>query len=435
MRFILGYIFLFLFIYNVPFRSVPLGTGKLISLISLLFIFIKRYSNNKYHINRNILYFLQLLVIMFSYSLLISLVYNTLDFAIPKRYIEHVLEYFIGGIVIFYTFKTGQISCFSDFLLKIVNIQTVQACIIILMMVSGTFREVISGVMRTELFKNVNGQRGFGLAGDVFYGLSVFQSLGLISIAVLLFNNNKRLKLPTLALKYILITVSVILSSRTGYLGLAISLVIIFYQTIKIKSFRFKTKNVKRAIWFLFGIVISSAASIAFILLIISDKLKKVLYVQILPWAFEMFINFHDKGNLETSSSNVLKSMYFPVSVKTFFFGDGKYFNPDGSYYMHTDAGYMRMMLYYGVIGSLFHYLFILLVVRKTYLKLESLKTDGSLNLRIFFISLALYFFAVHIKGDLLIAGNMSLKFIYLLFLYSLFQQRIEGKLKCIKKY
>ena len=71
-----------------------------------------------------------------------------------------------------------------------------------------------------------------------------------------------------------------------------------------------------------------------------------------------MFFNFFENGSIGTSSSEVLQTMYFQVSEKTFFLGDGYWINPNGfGYYMGTDAGYMRHILYYGLFPSLFLYL------------------------------------------------------------------------------
>ena len=59
----------------------------------------------------------------------------------------------------------------------------------------------------------------------------------------------------------------------------------------------------------------------------------------------------------------------------TLIFGDGKYLNGDGSYYMHTDAGYMRGMLYFGVIGLVFLYgVYILLCLWGIYCSSEVYK-------------------------------------------------------------
>ncbi|EPH6686837.1 hypothetical protein ACSYPI_004774, partial [Escherichia coli] len=71
-------------------------------------------------------------------------------------------------------------------------------------------------------------------------------------------------------------------------------------------------------------------------------------------YTFEFISNYSQTGKIETESSNILKDMYFPISSHTFFWGDGYWLDPNGNgYYMHTDAGYMRSILYGGFINIL----------------------------------------------------------------------------------
>ncbi len=89
-----------------------------------------------------------------------------------------------------------------------------------------------------------------------------------------------------------------------------------------------------------------------------------------LSWAITPFINFITTGEMNNYSANhLMYDMYFMPSSLTFLFGDGRYM-ADGSYYMHTDAGFMRLMLYSGVISQMFLYggiLFLLYAVYKNY--------------------------------------------------------------------
>lgn len=76
-----------------------------------------------------------------------------------------------------------------------------------------------------------------------------------------------------------------------------------------------------------------------------------------------------------SSGDKLAYDMYFMPDFDTLIFGDGKYLNGDGSYYMHTDAGYMRGMLYFGVIGLVFLYgVYILLCLWGIYCSSEVYK-------------------------------------------------------------
>ena len=60
--------------------------------------------------------------------------------------------------------------------------------------------------------------------------------------------------------------------------------------------------------------------------------------------------------NFGGSTNRLVYGMYFVPEVNTLLWGDGYYTNTDGTYYMHTDVGIMRSVLYYGIIGSIIGY-------------------------------------------------------------------------------
>lgn len=74
-------------------------------------------------------------------------------------------------------------------------------------------------------------------------------------------------------------------------------------------------------------------------------------------WAFDLFVTFIETGKLQTESSNVLlQQMLFVPESQTLLFGDGMY-TTDTGYYMGTDAGIMRALLFGGIGFALFRYL------------------------------------------------------------------------------
>lgn len=75
-------------------------------------------------------------------------------------------------------------------------------------------------------------------------------------------------------------------------------------------------------------------------------------------WAFEPFVNYFDGNDFSTSSSNHLKTMYFMPSFKTILFGDGLYMDPiTKTYYMQTDVGLIRPVLFWGIIPTTLAYI------------------------------------------------------------------------------
>ena len=109
-------------------------------------------------------------------------------------------------------------------------------------------------------------------------------------------------------------------------------------------------------------------------------------------WAFELFINYFSSDNLETSSTNELADMWvLPQHITTWIFGDGLFFNSDGSYYMHTDVGYLRIIYCIGIIGLG------VLIINQLYLMYSLDKLCR--QLRPLILTLGIYVLILNIKG------------------------------------
>ncbi|MCM1439639.1 MAG: hypothetical protein NC131_10655 [Roseburia sp.] len=72
-------------------------------------------------------------------------------------------------------------------------------------------------------------------------------------------------------------------------------------------------------------------------------------------WMSNPVINFFKYGSFKSASFNSLKQMVFMPKWETILFGDG-YFTLNGLYYMETDSGIMRNILFWGIIGMIISY-------------------------------------------------------------------------------
>jgi hypothetical protein len=141
---------------------------------------------------------------------------------------------------------------------------------------------------------------------------------------------------------YIIQVIAGLLTARTIIVGFGISL---FYLLIAPKEYR------KRK-WFAIGLIASSAAIISLALIIFfQDFIEK--YMGTIQWTFRLVISIMDGGKTRVGSLDILfgRMYFFPESVRTLLIGDGLIVNNDGSFYMHTDAGYMRYLLFFGMLG------------------------------------------------------------------------------------
>ena len=90
-----------------------------------------------------------------------------------------------------------------------------------------------------------------------------------------------------------------------------------------------------------------------------------------------MFENYFVTGSVGTSSSDKMLEMYiFPTNMYSWLLGDGIISNADGSYYMYTDVGFIRLIFYWGLIATILFYLYRLYIVNSilVYLKNKPLQ-------------------------------------------------------------
>lgn len=84
----------------------------------------------------------------------------------------------------------------------------------------------------------------------------------------------------------------------------------------------------------------------------LADFDKRFFYL--ITWVSDPVVSFvesYNYGQISFGSSGdiLLENMWFMPDAMTFILGDGYYVNSDGSYYMHTDAGILRHVLFGGM--------------------------------------------------------------------------------------
>jgi hypothetical protein len=301
----------------------------------------------------------------------------------------------------------------------IVIITALQSLIVLIMFVSPQVRDIIfQNIFRPDtatsletLFLRDGGFRGLGLAASVTFDLAILLSIGMMLSSYMIFV--KRSAILFYSFAWLINFVAVMMAGRSGLFGVAFSLLILIY------AFK-NTDALKRAVYFLFGIFLILGIGLICLLAINPKDVMAVFNDKVIAFAFEMFINYSETGQFETHSSNVLKTMYFPISLKTFIVGDGYFMHPHipGSYYMHTDAGYMRHVLFYGIFPSLILYCsyafgFLAMVLKTWHNK--------------FFAGVVLliggYFFLAQYKGEFFLT-TMITKLFFVLFVYVMNSKR-----------
>lgn len=406
---------LFFFIYNPPLSFLPMNSGIIIGGCFFIYFLLDGLKSlvflKQIYVNKHLLNIIGILCLIILYSLLNVVVNDTFDFQVIKSYLSFILFYIPGAFGIIQILK----KYFNNIeIIKIVIIVTViQSIIIILMLMVPGIKDFLFSLLRDgseRIEKNI-GSGGFRFLGFAFnptWDLAIVQSIGIMLISLLFKLDKKEINIKN-TLFFILLAISVFLSGRTGLLGVVFGILIIIIPS------NFKEVPFLKATQFIGKIIIVILPLFFFIKSFVPDKVLDIVETNVLPWAFEMFMN-DNGGKLETASSNELKGMYFMPNIKTAIVGDGLYVNPydNTRYYMDTDAGYMRHILFYGIIGCL---LMASLYVAIFYQMFKfSNGISSSKVVKLFVLFLFLYFFISHIKGDLFVGADQPLKILIVLY-------------------
>lgn len=392
---------LFMYIFSFPlFKNInQTGSNFVIGILLVLYfmcskkyrIIVLKTLKKKYVVR--IFIFLTTLTL---YSLTIPTFLETYDYSIMVSFISHYAIIIIGIFIFsFYEFK-NKITNIPYDLVKVFVIQGV------IQVISFSFPNVniFLNNFRTESAINLGqigfyeGTRGLALSGQAFFGLGV--GFGLVFILFFKAWYVISPKYPYLKFLYLIILIfGAISAARMSLVGLVIGIIYFFVEKIeKIKHiYLSKNKISSSLLGILFSIPIFSLVITIVYQYIKNNKSILEIWNSFTNYAFELFEGFFESGNLSTTSTDILfNKMYFPIKDSwTFLIGDGIYTNIDGSYYMHTDAGYMRNILFFGIVG-----LILLFLYQMTFLIFTN-KENILLN-----FSILIYILIIHIKGEAL---------------------------------
>jgi len=402
-------LFTFLFVFGAPINNVPLNTSKIVLLIASTIFSLMVFTNflrGDFKLAPRPLYFSLLFsLFLVCYSAALALLKNTNDFSLTYNLFILTFENILGSYIFYRVFMKGRTS--SQFLDVFVWVGLVQSIIIIIMFINPTIREFIfhwfANEQIVEMSERYGGVRGFGIAGSVTYDFSVLLSIIMIFSSYQLCNSSKSQTFYIIA--WVLGFLSIMMTGRTGFLGVFISLFLILYFIRK-----------KQSLLGVNQLLVITIVAISACFVFLQNIWVQVVEV-IIPYAFEMFLSFFEGEGLRTNSTDLLFKMYFPVEQNTLLFGDAMWRSSTGGYYMHTDAGYMRHVLFYGVIGSAILYLLYIYVFVCNFSLCDK-------RWRFFILAIAMYFFIVHAKGDFLVGSSMNIKILFLLFSFLILQRK-----------
>lgn len=215
----------------------------------------------------------------------------------------------------------------NDLPKKLLNIFFLNA---IIALIIGSFPEYQYLVdffkISSEELIGYNPYRNAFLSGSGYFGIGAPYALATGFYLLYLSTYNKDTNYLHY-IKLIIIAVAGILAARTAILAVGISIAYIMIYK----------RNTKTII----GILL--------LIFILYSLLNLEFFSAYRDWLTEVF-NPKESSTVETLTTDFL---VIPQDSFTFIFGDGKYTNLDGSYYMNTDIGYMRHWYFGGILYML----------------------------------------------------------------------------------
>lgn len=328
----------YLIFYGIPLVYICLNIKYLKQLFNIT---IKSYLK----------YFLLFLVILIIMSLTIPVFQQTFDFSyfssrimtFPKELIRIV---FLIIIFLKYVSPEGDYKLFIKYYLLSCCLYVLFTCVLLVL---PDFKMFLY-----ELIKESEHSKVVALQADYVtrYGWSGFSgfehtlkctwgvALSLYLILDDVKGKNFRL--------YVICGILLLGNMFYGRSGMLVSLIMVLVFAMIILKKRTKV----------FTVLLVFAASGCLILIALAFFNTRV--AEWFEWAFALFINFFETGRFGTVSTDILlNKMIFLPEFKTIILGDGKYI-VDSLYYMNTDVGFMRPMLFGGILFLCVRYLVII---------------------------------------------------------------------------
>ena len=283
----------------------------------------------------------------------------------------------------------------------------IQSILILLSLISESFYNL------TEPFRDVSEQnmetygrlRGNAICGYQFFGIASMYSF--VILYFILHIESFKYKIPIL----IILLIGAVLSGRFSIVGLIIGL---FFFVLK----NFKGQHLFKLFGYLIifvSIILLVIKGVYFFAETIDDPIMSNVVNHYLIQPLDSVLV---GGDFESSSTDRLDEMYKSQDIKPYLFlGSGKYTNPDGTYFGHVDAGYLRTLGYYGFFG------FLILLYCFYHI---CFKSRNSLNLFSRWAFLIL-FLVLNYKGDIQVYSNNIIPIIVGFLFFSKNPQNIQS--------
>ncbi|ASF13678.2 hypothetical protein [Shewanella sp. FDAARGOS_354] len=222
-----------------------------------------------------------------------------------------------------------------------------------------------------------------GLTGAGGAQLSIVQSCGLILGVFLFVQTNSSSQKFIVFLTFPLIILSVFMAGRSGFITafLFCPLYLIYLSALI---------SLKRAVVTSMGVLVSLLATFSLLWFLFYDILSQnVSFVSAFQRIFDSFIAYNQGEGVKVNTVSRLSEMFIiPDESLHLLFGKASYLNNNTTYDIDTDIGYFRLLWGYGILGSIFHYLFYIFAITKIICCSYLSKAEKSLPIILLFLIL-----------------------------------------------
>lgn len=374
-----------LLLYVPEFRFLPHYTW-ILAAIGAMIVCLKRGFARKFGIISSCTYFVFFaLLINIVWSLLSTGINGTNDYSYIVFLVGTILTVIRSFLLVYIIYR----SCFEWEKTSDIYFETMACTGVVYVLFTIAF--IIAPEFKKFWFTNVifsstkdyfAYQFRYSLNGFAAFASSTISSIIVLICAYLLVKNAKNDNWIKYLLYYIINIVGCFFYGRICIFAMVLSVLYIVYFMANKKLF-FKIS----------AIVILIAMGLYQLISYLATVNESFLYWK--NWAFAIFEQlFSGNGITDYSVTHMKEDMYFMPELKTLLIGDGKYTLSDRSYYMHTDVGIMRSVLFFGVPGMIINASLVLFPLRKIY----KLMNDRKLKLLLLFI--AIMWVVLELKGE-----------------------------------
>lgn len=370
------YIFLFYFyIFSTQFIFVPghLGTRVLIGIIgmSCFSIYMSRNKISR-RLKYNLITIIMSLVPIAFLSALTMIINGSMDAEFIKYFFSMIIvffaSYFVAETVL--SDKKNDIFYIID-LIKYVSLLhlVIALCAFLMPSLKNFIVDIQAYDYKSRSDSDyIFAARLVGLGPSFFVAGIVYCCTLVLMTYKFMFKKMSSREVTTDVCAYLFIILFGIFTSRMTIMGLLFSILLVFFT--KRRDRQNKWKKVLPA-----ALLIIPFITFVYINTIYNNPDMEIM----VNHGFEMLNNAQDKGEANSASTNRLLEMYeeYPSEVSSYLYGDGFFSSPKGDgYYKNIDIGYFRLIYYFGIIGTLFYFLFqykVLLLMKKSYKRTNTL--------------------------------------------------------------